>query len=95
MAESIPLFKITGKLTPENVTLNQNIIWDIKELDLKKVNMTLNCNRIYLPTSVTIKFKDKFKIRHIVKREPLLFYIMLKPGLTWFTLASNNPQKTV
>ena len=57
--------------------------------------MTLNGNKINLPKSVTIKFRDKFKIRCIVKREPMLFHIMLKQGLTWFTLASNNPQKTV
>ena len=54
--------------------------------------MTLNGNKNILPTSVTIKFKDKFKIRHTVKREPFLFHIMLKQGMTWFTLASNNPQ---
>ena len=52
-------------------------------------------NNINLPKSVTIKFRDKFKFRCIVKREPLLFHIMLKQGLTWFTLASNNPQETV
>ena len=57
--------------------------------------MTLNSNNINLPKSVTTKFRDKFKIRHTVKREPLLFHIMLKQGLTWFTLASNNPQETV
>ena len=55
--------------------------------------MTLNHNKINLPKSVIIKFRDKFKIRCIVKREPLLFHIMLKQGLTWFDLASNNPQE--
>ena len=57
--------------------------------------MTLNGNNINLPKSVTIKFRDKFKIRHIIKRELLFFHIMLQQGLTWFTLASNNPQETV
>ena len=57
--------------------------------------MTLNGNNINLPKSVIIKLRDKFKIRHIVKREPLLFHFMLKQGFTWFTLASNNPQETV
>ena len=57
--------------------------------------MTLNSNKINLPKSVTITFRDKFKIKPIVKREPLLFQIMLKQGLTWFTWASNNPQETV
>ena len=57
--------------------------------------MTLNRNKINLPKSVTIKFQDKFKIRCIIVREPLLFHIMLMQGLTWFTLPSNNPPETV
>ena len=57
--------------------------------------MTLNGNNINLPKSVTIKFTDKFKINYIVKTESLLFHIMLKQGLTLFTLASNNLQETV
>ena len=68
MAGSIHLFKITGTLTPENVKLKRNILWDITDLDWKEVNMTLNGNKINLPTSVTIKFRDKFKIGSIVKR---------------------------
>ena len=57
--------------------------------------MTLNGNGINLPKSVTIKFRDKFKSRYIVRREHLLFHIMLKQDLTWFTLASNNHQGAV
>ena len=57
--------------------------------------ITLNGNGINLPKSVTRKFRDKFKIRHTVKREPLLFHIMLKQGLTCFNFASNNPQEAV
>ena len=66
-------------------------MWDIMEIDWKEVNMTLNRSKITLPKSVTIKFRDIFKSRNLVKREPLLFHIMLKHGFTWFTLASNNP----
>ena len=57
--------------------------------------MTSNGNKVNLPNSVTIKFRDDFKIRHIVKREPLLFHIMYKQGFTQFTLASNNSPETV
>ena len=52
--------------------------------------MTFNSTKISLPKSVTIKLRDKFKIRHIMKREPLLFH-MLRQGFNWFTLASNDP----
>ena len=53
--------------------------------------MTFNKNKINLPKSVTITFRDTFKIRHMMKREPLLFHIMLRQGFNWFTLASNDP----
>ena len=93
-AGSIHLFKITGTLKPENVKLNQKYIWDTIEIDWKEVNMTFNSNKINLPKFVKIKFRDKFKIKCMMRREPLLFYIMLKQGFTWFTLASNT-QETV
>ena len=58
----------------------------------KEVTVAFNGNRIKLPKFVTIKFIDKFKIRHTMEREPLLFPIMLRQGFNRFTLASNDPQ---
>ena len=60
-------------------------------MDCKDVNMAFNGNKINLPKFVMIKFRDKFKIRHMMKTEPLLFQIMLKQGFNWFTLAFNDP----
>ena len=62
-AGSIHLFKITGTLKPENVKLNKNYIWDTLEIDWKEVTMTFNNNKINLTRVVTIKLKDKIKIR--------------------------------
>ena len=53
--------------------------------------MTFHSNNINLPKSVMIKVEDKFKIRFMMKREPLLFHIMLRQGFNWFTVASNDP----
>ena len=86
------LFKITWKLTPGHVKLKRNILCDVIELDWKEVNMTLNGSKINLPASVIIVLRDKFKIRCIIKWEPLPFYIMLKQGMTWFPLVTNVPQ---
>ena len=55
---SIHLFKITGTLPSENVQLKRNKTWNIMEVDWKEVNITLNGNRINLPKSVTIKFRQ-------------------------------------
>ena len=93
-AGSIHLFKIIGMLKAENIKLTKNYIWDMLEIDWKEVTVTFNENKINLPRVVTIKLHDKIKIRQLMKREPLLFHLMLKQGITWFTLATGM-QETV
>ena len=86
-AGSIDLFKTRGMLKPENIKLNRNYIWDTLEIDWKEVSVTFHDNKINLPRIITIKLRDKIKIRCLMKKEPILFHIMLKQGITWFTLA--------
>ena len=93
-AGSVHLFKIIGILKPENINLNQNYLWDTLEIDWKEVSMTFNDNKINLPNVITIELKDKIKIRHLMKKEPLLFHLMIKQGITWFTLVL-GAQETV
>ena len=84
---SIHLFKLNGSITKENITLCRNTIWDIIEVDWRPVTITLNRNVVNLPGSVIIPFRDKFKIRWIMKSRPLLLHIMLKQGQTWYPLS--------
>ena len=91
-AGSIHLFKITGILAPDKVKLKKHYIWDILEVDWKEVKVTFNGKAINSPKSVTIKFPNKFKVRHLMESQPLLFHLMLKQGFNWFTLASKNSQ---
>ena len=56
--------------------------------------MTFNENKINLPRVVTIKLKDKIKIRHLMKRGPLLFHLMVKQRIMLFTLEAGT-QETV
>ena len=93
-AGSIFLFKIIGMLKPENIELNQNYNWDTSEIDWKEVSVTFNDNKINLPRIVTIKLRDKIKIRCMLKKKALLFHVMLKQGIIWFSLASST-QETV
>ena len=93
-AGSIHLFKIIGKLKPENIKLNRHNIWDMLEIDWEEVSVTLNDNKINLPRVVTIKLQDKIKIRCLMKSEPILFHIMLKQGITGFTLVTGT-QETI
>ena len=73
---SIHLFKITGILTPEKVKLNKHYIWDILEVGWKEVKVMFNGKMINLPKSVTIKFPDKFKVRHMMRSQHLLFHLI-------------------
>ena len=67
IAGSIHLFRIRGRLTPKNVKFKKNWIWDVLEIDWKDINMTLNGNEINLPSSVIIPFRDKFRVRKLLK----------------------------
>ena len=93
-AGTIHLFKVSGMLKDQNVKINKNYLWDTLQIDWKEVAVTFNENKINLPRVVIIKLQDKFKIRCLMNREPLLFHIMLKQGITWFTLAAGT-QETI
>ena len=85
---SIHLFKLTGSINKENITLHKNTLWDVMEIDWRLVTIALSGNVINLPGSVIIPFRDKFKIRQIIKSTPLLLYLMLKQGQTWYPLSN-------
>ena len=68
--ESIHLFKISGTLQPENMKLNQNYLWETLEIYWKKVSVTFNDNKTILPKIVTVRLRDKLKIRCMMKKEP-------------------------
>ena len=86
MAGSIHLFQIKGRLTPENVKLKKHWIWDVLEIDWSEVSITLNDNEINLPRSMVIPFREKYRARKLLRKQLLLFYIILKQGKTWFSL---------
>ena len=86
VARSIHLFRIREKLNPDNVKVKKNWIWDVLEIDWSDISITLNDNEIDLPNSVIIPFKERYRARRLLRKHPLLFYVMLKQGKTWFSL---------
>ena len=80
VAGGIHLFRIRGKLAPENVKLKNNWIWDVLEIDWSNVSITLNDNKIDLPSSVIIPFKERYRGRRLLRKHPLIFYVMLNQG---------------
>ena len=76
--------------------LKKNWIWDVLEIDWSDISITLNDNEINLPSSVIIPFTERYRARRLLRKHPLLFYIMLKQGKTWFSLVSCDlPEDTV
>ena len=86
VARSIHLFRIRGRINPEYVKIKKNWIWDVFKIDWSDVSITLNDNEINLPSLVIIPFKERYTARRLLRKHPLLFYVMLKQGKTWFSL---------
>ena len=86
VARSIHLFRIRGRLNSEHVNIKKNWIWDVLEVDWSDISITLNNNEIDLPSLVIIPFKERYRARKLLRKHPLLFYVMLKQGKTWFSL---------
>ena len=91
-ASSIHLFKIIGMLKAENIKLNKNYLWDTLKIECKEITVTFNGNKVDLTRIVVITLQDKIKVRRLMNREPLLFHLMLKKGITWFTLATETQE---
>ena len=79
---SIHLFKLTGSIQREDVTLYRNKVWDILDINWQNITVTVNGNVINLPGSVIIPFRDKFKVSQMIRSRPLLLHLMLKQGQT-------------
>ena len=90
-AGSIHLFKIKSTLKTGNIKLNKNYLWDTQEIDWKEVTVIFNDNKIELPRIAAIRIWDKIKVRRLMNREPLIFHIMIRQGITWFYLETEIP----
>ena len=66
-------FKITGRLTADKVKLNRHYMWDILEIDWSEVKATFHGKAISLPKSIMVRIWDKFKVRQMLRSQPILF----------------------
>ena len=82
----IHLFQMYGQLTPDQITLERKYLWDIIRIDWKKVFVTLNGTIIQLPISVKISFRDKYRLRCIMRKRSFLLHVMPKQGTSWYAL---------
>ena len=88
---NVHLFKLTGTLLLDNVTLKKNWIWDVLEVYWNDVCITLNVREINLPMSLVIPIEYKLKARkRFRKRDSLYLYVMLKQRKSWFNLENTE-----
>ena len=83
---SIHFFKINGTLKPGDIKLNRHYLWDTLEINWNGIKLTLNGNKIDLPKIITIKMRDKIRVRRMKNQEPLNLHVMVKQGITWYNL---------
>ena len=83
---SLHLFKVTGTLTPEDIKLNRNYLWDTLEINWDKTKLAFNSNEIKLSKIIPIKMQDKIRVRRMMSREMQNFHIMVKQEMTWYNL---------
>ena len=81
-----------GTLKAKNITFVRNYLWDTLEIEWKEFTMTFNGNEIDSPRVIIIKLQDKIKWRRLMNSESLLFHLMLKQKITWFTLAPGTQE---
>ena len=87
IARNTHLFKLTGELSLENVTLRKNWIWDVLEIRWDDIRIILNEKEVHLPTMLIISLIHKLKVGKLFgKRDLLHMYIMLKQRKSWYNL---------
>ena len=79
-----------GALHLENINLKRKWIWDVLEVDWSDVHVTLNVKEINLPKTVVIPLMDKFRVRWLIKKNPLHLHIMLKQRKSWYNLENSS-----
>ena len=90
IAGNLHLFKLTGALLLENINLQKNLIWDVLEVDWSDIHVTSNGKEINLPISIVIPLVDKFRVRWLLKKDPLHLHIMLKQRKSWYNLENRH-----
>ena len=89
LAGNTHLFKLTGELSLENVTLKKNWIWDVLEIKWEDIHIVLNDKEVHLPTMFILPFIHKLKVRKLFgKRNLMHVSIMLKQRKSWYNLES-------
>ena len=90
LAGNVHLFKLTGELSLDNVTLKKNWIWDVLEVNWNNICITLNDKEINLSGTLIISRACKLKVRKLFnEKSSLHVYIMLKQRKSCYNLQND------
>ena len=42
--------------------------------------------------TISVRLWEKFKVRQMMRSQPILFHLMLEQGLNWFALTQENQE---
>ena len=65
---------------------------DTLEIDWKEVTVTFNDNKNRIAQNSYSRIWDKIKVGRLMNREPLIFHVMIRQGITWFNLETEIPE---
>ena len=86
-ARNMHLFKLVGELSPNDVVLKKNWIWDVLEVKWGNTSTILNHKEIHLPTTLLVPLIHKIKVAKLFDKINLMhIYIMLKQRKYWYNL---------
>ena len=86
-ARNVHLFKLMGELSPNDVVLKKNWIWDVLEIRWGNTRITLNNKEIHLPTTLLVPLIHKIKVRKLFDKINIMhIYIVLKQRKSWYNL---------
>ena len=87
IAGNTHLFKLTGELSLDNITIRKNWIWNVLEIGWDDICIILNDKDIHLPTMLVIPLIHQLKARKLFSKKDLLHvYIKLKQRKFWYNL---------
>ena len=88
----IHMYKMENKLTPGQLTLQRNCLWDTVTIDWENVQILKHDEPVAMPVTVTVPLSHKIKTRNILNTEYEI-QVTLKKGNDWINITQWTTKK--
>ena len=86
------MYKMENKLTPGQITLQRNWLWDTVTIDWEDVQILKHDEPVTMPVTVTVLLSHKIKTRNILNTE-FEIQVTLKKGNDWINITQWTTKK--